>query len=40
MLYISRIDRMLIVERQEGRWLLLTPDDLAGLAQSLGFGSA
>jgi len=35
MLYVSRVDRMLVVERHEGRWLLLTPDDLEACARAL-----
>jgi hypothetical protein len=33
--YVSRVDRYVLVERREGRPLLVTPADPAGLAQAL-----
>lgn len=35
MLYVSRVDRLLVVERREGRWLLITPARMDELRQAL-----
>jgi len=35
MLYVSRVDTMLVVERREGRWLLLTPEKMEDFAKAL-----